>query len=361
MLSAPSLLAVSHNFYAMSKSCEVCNIAIPEHYGNLLCEEHYRILVESQEKRRAEELDQVTKSPQSAVYPESVPPQTPIVSQTHFETHPDAQKPPSDAPKGDFGISDPSYQENPEMDDKDQILANLAQFIYSHDPVKKKEGKLLWYPQRNMYTFLRNRSRERVMAHPQYPKYIWKPDIVDVGCGAGVGSNVMSEEANFVWGIDKNQWSIEFAKEAFTRVKNGIYYSTQVTFDVIDIMKENREMMKFDYVVAIEVIEHIYDTHLFLKQIIKHFTKRDKKGDPHIPHGFTEFFISTPNRAFKKLRKDRPANIYHVREYLAFPEFHNLLSKYFEYVEILTQKGEKITEETHNQHEVVLAHCIYPR
>lgn len=199
----------------------------------------------------------------------------------------------------------------------------------------------------------------KVLAHPQYPKYIWKPDIVDIGCGSGVGANVMSQEANFVWGIDKNGFSIEFAQECFTRNKNGIYYSSQLTFDQVDIMTDNRDFMKFDVVVAIEVIEHIYDIDTFLRKLIEKFTKRDKKGSANIPHGATEFFFSTPNRAFHKLRKDRPANIYHVREHTSF-EFAKMLRAYYEKVEILNQKGQPVPEDT-DKDEVILARCSLPK
>ena len=241
------------------------------------------------------------------------------------------------------------------MDDKNQILANLAQFIYTHDPKKGRKGKLLWYPQRNMYNFIKNYCMEKVKSHPQFPKQIWKPHIVDVGCGSGVGTNILSQEAHFVWGIDKNEWSIEFAKEAFTREKNQIYYSTQVSFDVFDIMVDTRLTTQFDIVVAIEVIEHIYDTDKFLRSI-QRFTRKDKKSNVHIPNA-TEFFISTPNRNSPKIKKDKPENIYHVREWNGI-EFKELLLKYFEKVEFFDNKGVSIADDAKD--DIILAKCIYP-
>jgi len=99
---------------------------------------------------------------------------------------------------------------------------------------------------------------------------------------------VMSQEADFVWGIDKNEQSVKFAKEAFTRVKNGIYYNAQVSFDQFDVISETRETMKFDLVATVETIEHISDHKKFLEQIIR-FDKKDNNNP-------TEYFISTPNR-----------------------------------------------------------------
>lgn len=322
-----------------TKKCEVCGIEIPAEFNNLLCLECYAkntVMNEKEDMLRKEEQAQ-EEAKKGALSPTFTPEKQPL------------------DPK--FGITDPNYQENPEADDKDQILANLAQFIYSHDPNKGRAGKLLWYPQRSMYTFIKNWCMKKAQEHPQYPKQIWKPYVVDVGCGSGVGSNVLSQEAHFTWGIDKNQWSIEFAKEAFTRERNNYYYSGQLTFDVFDIIKDNRETLKFDVVVAIEIIEHVYDTDAFLKGLIK-FTQRNKDGSPRTSFP-TTFFISTPNRNFHKIRKDRPENVFHVREWSS-QEFVTLLRNYFETVELFNQKGEPIPEDT-SVDEVILAKCALPK
>ena len=232
------------------------------------------------------------------------------------------------------GILDPNYKTNPQKEDKDQVLANLAQFVYSK--------KLLWYPTRNMYNAVRDYCKNKITKHTQYPKYVWKPKIVDVGCGSGIGSNVLSQEADFVWGIDKNEMSINFCKEAFSRLKNGIYYSSQLSFDQVDVMTDNREFMKFDIVVAIEIIEHVEDVDGFMKSIIK-FAVKDKKGRYSVAWP-TEFFISTPNRNNPKIKDDQPQNMYHIREWSS-QEFQTLMEKYFKTVELLNQKGEPLTDE----------------
>ena len=326
--------------FNLNKKCEICEVAIPDEYQNLLCPQHYETHIQENERLQKERDEQraaeILKNPEAPTHP--------VNQQEIKPTH---------------GILDPNYQTNPEADDKDQILANLAQFIYSHDPTRGRKGKLLWYPQRNMYTFIKNYCIQKAMNHPQYPKYIWKPKIVDVGCGSGVGANIMSQEADFVWAIDKNEWSIEFCKEAFERVKNGIYYNPQLTCDIFDIIKDTRETMKFDIVVAIEVIEHIEDTDKFLRSIIDKFTKKDKRGDVHIPAEATEFFISSPNRNFHKIRKDRPENPFHVREWAA-QEYVGLLRQYFEEVSLMNQKGEPVPEDTVAD-EVIFAKCMYPK
>mgnify|MGYP001562462806 CR=1 FL=1 len=348
----------------MSRKCERCGIEIPDDYGNLLCDEHYRLTIEENEQRKQKTESQaaaeILKNKSSPIHPDNIKEVEPMAEAEKIV--PEAPQPRTEAvcDHSTCGITDPNYKENPEADDKDQVLANLAQFIYTHrgsdHPKGRKHGILLYYPQRNMYNFIRNYCMKQAMSHPQYPKYLWKPKIVDVGCGSGVGSNVLSQEADMVWGIDKNEFSIEFAKEAFTREKNGEYYSGQLTFDVIDIMNDNRQFMAFDIVVAIEVAEHIWDIHGFLTQL-KRFTKRDKQGNVIKDHG-TEFFISTPNRAHAKLRKDRPENLFHCREWTK-SEFQGLLKKHFEQVDILDQQGNPAGEQE-DLHQIIFAKCAWP-
>lgn len=340
--------------------CSICKTDIPDDFKQPICMKCYRTMEEQNKKAKEEILTKEKKKPEASTNVKNIPDTEPIIAS---EVSPGTQEGGKVSNSGlipislgCFGIIAAKYEENPEMDDKDQVLANLAQFIYTHNAEKKAKGKLLWYPTRNMYNYVRNYCIQKIISHPQYPKHIWKPKIVDIGCGSGVGSNVLSIEADFVWGIDKNEWSIEFAKEAFTREKNGIYYNSQVTFDVIDIMKDNREFMKFDLVVAVEIIEHIHNTYDFLKNLIQ-FTRRNKQGDCHI-EGATEFFISSPNRNSPKIQKDKPKNPYHVREWTS-EEFYALLSHYFEQVKFMDNKGQPIDKSCKD--DIIFAHCVYPK
>ena len=309
------------------KNCEWegCGKEIPDDYGNLLCDEHYRELEAQNEAKAKEVVAEAVPAPE--------PPPSPVSS-------------PSDPSK--FGITDPNYQENPEKEDKEQWEANLSMF--------QRNGVLLWKPTRLIYTYIKDWCMGHIQEHPQFPKFLWRPRIVDVGCGIGVGSNVLSQEADFVWGIDKNLKSIQFAKEAFERNKNGIYYSSQVSFEHLDFMTDTRETMKFDCVVAVEVIEHIYDTHKFLKTMIEKFDKR-KEG-----YEATTYFFSTPNRNNDSIRKDRPFNLYHVREYTSGEGF-NYLSNYFGKVELFSAAGVVIPENEYQTttHTPLLYKCSLPK
>lgn len=301
------------------KKCEQCGKEIPEEFVNNLCWDCYK------------KQDEAKGEPQNT----------------------DEAKP-FDLKVVKNGLTDPDYIENEEKPDKEQWLTNIHLF--------ERHGVMLWKPTRQMYTYLKDYCLDGITKHPQYPKFIWRPKIVDVGCGCGVGSNVLSQEADFVWGIDKNEKSIRFAKECFERVKNQIYYSSQVSFDVMDIFaNDNRETLKFDIVVAIEIIEHVDDYQGFLRAIIDKFAKKMKEGLYNVLEP-TEFFISTPNRNNRHLTKATPKNKFHVREWTA-PEFYNILCDYFKNIEFKNAIGVDIpySEIMETTHTPIIAHCWNPK
>ena len=229
-------------------------------------------------------------------------------------------------------ITAENYTENQELDYTygSQWLRNIEMF--------RKCGRVLYPSTRNMYEYVKNYCIDFVKNNPQYPKFIWKPKIADVGCGGGFGSNILSQEADFVWGIDKSVDSIRFAKETFTRNKNNIYYTPQVSFDVIDILEEPREIQAFDIVACIEVIEHIneYDK---LLAFLKRLCKKDKQGNYLEPPDATKVFISSPNRNHPKIGKDHPKNKRHIREWTPV-ELYGILAKHFKYVTLMNEVGE---------------------
>jgi len=314
------------------KTCEVCKKEIPEDYGNALCDDCYNKQVkELDAKKLAEEEERKEKGKELSTAPN--PPEEPIKSDKTPSKH---------------GITDPNYKENPEVDDMEQWKCNILQFEHTGDVFYKET--------RNMYTFIKNYLIRTILDHPQYPKYIWKPSLVDVGCGCGVGTNLVSQECDFAWGIDKNLKSVQFAKTVFNREKNGRYYTPQVSFDHIDILQDTREFLRFDFVLAIEVIEHIFDYKKFLGNIIR-FAKRNKKMSYNVKSGPTEFFISTPNRNWPKLSVRRPTNKFHVREWTA-QEYHAILSEFFEKVEFMNCKGEPLPFDTDKT--PILSKCLLP-
>lgn len=306
------------------KTCSICKKEIPEDFINPLCLDCYGEIEKENARKQALEEEERQKTEKVSTT-EPATPEQPVLSERS-------------------GITNPDYQENPEMEDKEQWKTNFALF--------ERHGVMIWKPTRQIYTYIKNYCLEKIKLHPQFPKFIWRPKIVDVGCGTGVGSNVLSQETDFVWGIDKNHKTIMFAKECFERIKNNIYYSGQVSFDEIDIMVDTREFLKFDLVVAVEIIEHIDDYKKFLTTLIQKFDK--KKGG----YEATEYFISTPNRNNKHIRKDKPYNQFHVREWSS-EEFWDVLSEFFNNIEFFAADG-KPTEKS-SEHTPLLARTSLPK
>lgn len=344
------------------KKCERCNIEIPEDYQNLLCDNCYKI-VESENLRLKQREDEEREAMKDDTSPEEESPaEVNFEPKIHLSVIEEVEKKLEEAERkglpaimvgepgsntveiikvGESSISDPNYQENPEMEDKEQWLTNITQF--------QKTGVLLYHHTRWMYEFIRGEMLKWTQGRIQWPKYIWGPMVVDVGCGAGVGTNVLSEEAQFAWGIDKNEKSIKFAKESFTRNLNRLYYSSELKFDQLDILEDTREFMKFDFIVSIETIEHIFDYEKFLTILTK------KLGKPT-----STWYISTPNRNNKTISNIRPANKYHIREWTS-SEYLNVLSAYFDKVDFFSAAGEPIEDKENTTHTPILAKCLNPK
>lgn len=223
------------------------------------------------------------------------------------------------------------YKERPMAEELDLISRVHGRF--------KGTGHAMPESQRAIYTGIKDMFVEDVKAWRGYPKQIHKPTVVDVGCGIGIGTNILSQEAQFAWGIDSNKESIAFATQLFERLPNNIYYTPQVTFDVIDAMEEPREVMQFDYVVCVEVIEHIPRTESEkLIQFLNRFVKKDKKGAQIVDESRTKIFITTPNRNGLEMQ-DTPRNEHHCFEASA-GEMYEFLTQYYEAVTIYNSKFE---------------------
>lgn len=72
--------------------------------------------------------------------------------------------------------------------------------------------------------------------------------ILDIACGSGYGSNILSK-ANNVIGIDNSQEAIEYAKKT---------YKGNINFICTSIEHVVFEEDKFDAIVCLETLEHLY-------------------------------------------------------------------------------------------------------
>lgn len=238
----------------------------------------------------------------------------------------------------DPSIKDPSYIERPEAEELDLVTRIHGRF--------KGTGLVMPERQRKMYEAITLRLAHDIGANPHYPKFAYKKTAVDVGCGAGIGTNLLGRESKFAWGIDLNTESINYAKQMFERMPSNLYTSPQISFDVVDIKNFPREVMKFDYVVCLEVIEHLDDW----KKVL---TFLDRLTGPA-----TTVLISSPNRNAPELGHTTPTNEHHVREWTA-GEFYDVLTAHYKTVTLWKHDlSERVDLDTTTS--PILAECKEP-
>lgn len=127
--------------------------------------------------------------------------------------------------------------------------------------------------------------------------------ILDIGCGSGYGSFLLSQDSKEVVGIDYSKKAVDFAKEHFYR--DNLYFQNMDWQNLVNLNKV------FDGIVALEFLEHIDQHEEFLKIVIKLLAKEGI------------FIFSTPNRNLSLGN-----NPYHLKEFNPY-ELTKLLSKYF--------------------------------
>jgi 2-polyprenyl-3-methyl-5-hydroxy-6-metoxy-1,4-benzoquinol methylase len=71
-------------------------------------------------------------------------------------------------------------------------------------------------------------------------------EVLDIACGTGYGSNLLSLVAERVTGIDRCKWAIDFAKEN--------YQNKKINFQTKDFYKQ---FGQYDTVVCFETVEHL--------------------------------------------------------------------------------------------------------
>lgn len=146
--------------------------------------------------------------------------------------------------------------------------------------------------------------------------FINKSDsVLDIPCGSGYGTNLLSDKAKHVTGIDISVEAIEHAKELFQ--KDNINFIAQDAEKLSEIFIETD---MFDTVISFEGIEHVPNPDIFLSEIRKRITSNGK------------LIISTPRKPH--------GSPYHIVEF-SLEEFIEILSKDFN---IITMYGQIYTD-----------------
>lgn len=115
-------------------------------------------------------------------------------------------------------------------------------------------------------------------------------DVLEVGCGEGRGISILMERANSFTAVDKLE---DVMHDLRTKYPSGKFLSMNIP--PLHELKDNA----YDSIVSFQVIEHIEDDKLFLKEIHRVLK----------PGGIA--LITTPNHSMSLSR-----NPWHIREYL---------------------------------------------
>jgi ubiquinone/menaquinone biosynthesis C-methylase UbiE len=146
--------------------------------------------------------------------------------------------------------------------------------------------------------------------------YIKDRIVLDIASGEGYGSNIMSEKAKFVYGVDIDVSAVKKAKYKY-KSANLEFLAGSATHIPLD---DN----SIDTVVSFETIEH-HDAHSEMMNEIKRVLK---------PNGL--LIISTPDKLYYSEKRSFN-NKFHVKE-LYKKDFMSLISTNFINTQLLNQK-----------------------
>ncbi len=143
--------------------------------------------------------------------------------------------------------------------------------------------------------------------------------VLEIGCGTGYGISILASKADEYFAVDKFVANLE-------QLPENVHF-TQMHVPELKPFNDNT----FDFVISFQVIEHIENDHLYLKEIYRVLK----------PGGV--FIFTTPNKAMSLTR-----NPYHVREY-SVTEMHKITGQYFKDYQLLGVYGNEKVEEYYEE------------
>ena len=137
-------------------------------------------------------------------------------------------------------------------------------------------------------------------------------NLLEIGCGVGRGMEVMINNCENYTGIDKNEELLKQLRQTYPKAT-----FIEQNIPPLSTLADNT----YDWIITFQVIEHIQNDDLFIKEIYRVL----KPGGKVI--------ITTPNRKLSLTR-----NPWHIREYLP-KELETLLKKYFNKLDLNGVQG----------------------
>lgn len=137
--------------------------------------------------------------------------------------------------------------------------------------------------------------------------------VLDIGCGSGYGTRLLSNHARQVTGVDVSAATVAAAVTA--------HGSSNCGFQVYDGTRLPFADAHFDAATSFQTIEHVPDDRRFVAEAARVL----KPG--------ALFVLTTPNRATRLREGQRPWNRFHVREYSS-DQLAGVLSQAFSAVEV---------------------------
>ncbi len=163
-----------------------------------------------------------------------------------------------------------------------------------------------------------NPIHQRLLKAYVIAKDMIKGDLLEIGCGEGRGVEMLAPHCENYVALDKITSTITHLSQTYKNV-NFI----NAVIPPIDQVEDN----SFDSIVSFQVIEHIKDDYLYLKEIYRILKPGGKA------------YITTPN-----ILKTLTRNPWHEREYTA-DQLKDLAGKVFDNVTMKGIKGdEKVME-----------------
>ncbi len=141
--------------------------------------------------------------------------------------------------------------------------------------------------------------------------------VLDAGCGAGYGAAELAAVAARVVALDVDAGAVALARREYARDNLTFLQASAASLPLADA--------SLNLVVAFEIVEHIPDWEMFLKETRRVLT----------PSG--QLVISTPNKDYyAETRRLTGPNPYHHREF-TFQEFRDALAEVFPHVSMYVQ------------------------